>query len=125
MILKLWICRFLNRTCCSIIRIRFIYILYIDNINNGDFRLLETDLCLALSYNRDIKVDVLHSWTIPSIGVKADANPGRLNHVKINRGRPGVFYGQCSEICGANHRFIPISVEFINSDDFLSWLIYE
>lgn len=73
------------------------YILSTDNINNGDFLLLETDLCLALPY-RDTRVvitrvDVLYSWTIPSIGVKADANPGRLNHVKINRGWPGVFYG--------------------------------
>lgn len=54
--------------------------------------------------------DVLHSWTIPSLGVKADATPGRLNQIFLSIKRPGILTGQCSEICGANHRFIPISI---------------
>jgi cytochrome c oxidase subunit 2 len=63
--------------------------------------------------------DVLHSWTIPALGIKADAIPGRLNQLNILINRPGVFYGQCSEICGANHRFIPITLEAVKPLDFL------
>lgn len=61
--------------------------------------------------------DVLHSWSVPRIGVKADANPGRLNQIFLSPKRLGVFFGQCSEICGRNHSFIPISIEvsFINN----------
>jgi cytochrome c oxidase subunit 2 len=66
--------------------------------------------------------DVIHSWTIPSLGIKADAVPGRLNQLNVFFNRPGVFYGQCSEICGANHSFIPISVEAITPTDFLTWI---
>ena len=64
--------------------------------------------------------DVLHSWAIPSLGVKLDATPGRLNQLTISRYRPGVVYGQCSEICGANHSYMPIVVEFISPSDFFS-----
>merc|ERR1719192_2114786 len=64
--------------------------------------------------------DVLHAWTVPSLGVKADAVPGRLNQVKFIAQRAGVFFGQCSEICGANHRFIPIVLEIVNSKTFLN-----
>ncbi len=66
--------------------------------------------------------DVLHSWAVPAIGVKADACPGRLNQLSLLSHRPGVFYGQCREICGANHRFIPICLELITAEDFLRWL---
>jgi len=62
--------------------------------------------------------DVLHSWTIPAIGIKADAVPGRLNQLTFYADRTGVYYGQCREICGSNHRFIPISVECIPSPAF-------
>lgn len=55
--------------------------------------------------------DVLHSWTLPSLGVKADAVPGRLNQLTLYVDRPGLYYGQCREICGRNHRFMPISCE--------------
>ena len=55
---------------------------------------------------------------MPSLGVKVDACPGRLNQIRFFRHRPGVYYGQCSEICGANHRFMPIGVEFIRGQDF-------
>ena len=67
--------------------------------------------------------DVLHSWTVPAMGVKADAVPGRLNQVKLVGHRPGLFFGQCSEICGANHRFMPIVVEMVRYDTFINWLI--
>lgn len=87
-------------------------------------RLLDTDNRVCLPYNVPVCVlvsssDVLHSWTVPALGVKADAVPGRLNQLIFTRYRPGVFFGQCSEICGANHRFIPISLEFVSSSDFL------
>ena len=65
--------------------------------------------------------DVIHAWTIPSIGLKADAIPGRLNQLRLIINRAGIFYGQCSEICGANHSFIPIAVESINMDSFIKW----
>lgn len=66
--------------------------------------------------------DVLHSWTVPSIGLKADATPGRLNYLSSLVFNSGVYYGQCSEICGSNHRFIPIVVEFVPIDRFISYL---
>jgi cytochrome c oxidase subunit 2 len=63
------------------------------------------------------RADVLHAWSIPRIGLKVDAVPGRLNQLRIEINAVGVFYGQCSEICGANHRFIPIVVQFLKIDD--------
>lgn len=62
--------------------------------------------------------DVLHSWAVPALGVKIDAVPGRLNQTAFIASRPGVFYGQCSEICGANHSFIPIVVEAVPLEHF-------
>lgn len=88
------------------------------------FRLLEVDNCLVLPFNRDIRIiisrfDVIHSWTVPSVGVKVDAVPGRLNQLSIIFNRVGTFIGQCSEICGANHRFIPIYISVIPRLSFL------
>nr|AYE40292.1 cytochrome c oxidase subunit 2 [Daphnia magna] len=92
-----------------------------------EFRLLEVDNRVILPYLTQIRLlvtaaDVIHSWTIPSLGIKADAVPGRLNQLNVFFNRPGVFYGQCSEICGANHSFMPISVEAITPTDFLTWI---
>lgn len=66
--------------------------------------------------------DVIHSWTIPSLGVKIDATPGRLNQVSFTPTRSRLLYGQCSEICGANHRFIPIVAERISPSFFIKWI---
>jgi cytochrome c oxidase subunit 2 len=66
--------------------------------------------------------DVIHSWTIPSLGIKIDGSPGRINQGRILLIRPGMFYGQCSEICGANHRFIPITLESVNIKSFIKWI---
>ena len=79
-------------------------------------RLLEVDNRLIIPWNEHLRflvssADVLHSWSIPSLGVKIDACPGRLNQVGLFLNRPGVFYGQCSEICGVNHAFMPICLE--------------
>lgn len=66
--------------------------------------------------------DVLHSWTVPSLGIKADATPGRLNYLSTKTLHRGIFFGQCSEICGSNHSFIPIVVEFVPMNSFVSYL---
>lgn len=99
----------------------------ITDSSNDVIRLLDTDNRVTLPYSLPIQVivtsaDVLHSWTVPVLGVKADACPGRLNNVIFLSHRPGLRYGQCSEICGANHRFIPIALEMVTQRDFLQWL---
>ena len=96
-------------------------------ISQGDTRLLEVDNRIVLPISTEIRflitaADVLHSWTIPRIGVKADAVPGRLNQLSFSASHPGIFYGQCSEICGANHSFIPIVIEAISWPYFCSWV---
>lgn len=90
-------------------------------------RLLETDNNLVVPVNTQIRVittaaDVIHAWTIPSLGVKADAVPGRLNQLIFSVKRSGLFYGQCSEICGANHSFIPIKIEVVPIKNFTNWI---
>lgn len=97
-----------------------------ENTNNS-FRLLDVDNRTVVPINTQIRVlitaaDVIHSWTVPSLGVKADAVPGRLNQVSFIVNRPGIFFGQCSEICGANHRFIPIVIERVPVNIFSKWI---
>nr|ADI79430.1 cytochrome c oxidase subunit 2 [Petaloconchus erectus] len=96
------------------------------DLSVGDYRLLEVDNRIILPSGSDIRVlvtsaDVIHSWAVPSLGVKADAVPGRLNQLGLNVKVPGIFYGQCSEICGANHSFMPIVVECISPESFIKW----
>nr|BAB46934.1 cytochrome oxidase II [Nipponoluciola cruciata]BAB46935.1 cytochrome oxidase II [Nipponoluciola cruciata]BAB46941.1 cytochrome oxidase II [Nipponoluciola cruciata]BBO25564.1 cytochrome oxidase (CO) II [Nipponoluciola cruciata]BBO25565.1 cytochrome oxidase (CO) II [Nipponoluciola cruciata] len=91
------------------------------------FRLLEVDNRLVLPVNTQIRMmvsssDVIHSWTIPSSSVKIDATPGRLNQTTFFMNRTGVFFGQCSEICGTNHSFMPIVVESVLPKYFISWV---
>nr|AAT97384.1 cytochrome c oxidase subunit II [Paratanytarsus grimmii] len=91
------------------------------------FRLLDVDNRIILPMNNQIRIfvtatDVLHSWTIPSLGVKIDANPGRLNQTNFFINRPGLFFGQCSEICGANHSFMPIVIESGPTNFFINWI---
>nr|QZK22379.1 cytochrome c oxidase subunit II [Amitermes sp. WA_150] len=91
------------------------------------FRLLDTDNRIVLPMNSPIRLivtaaDVLHSWTVPSLGVKTDATPGRLNQVSFSINRPGLLYGQCSEICGANHSFMPIVIESVSTNQFINWV---
>ena len=100
------------------------YMLPADERTGGALRLLDTDNRPSLPFLTQIRVlvsrsDVLHSWAVPSLGVKMDAVPGRLNQTKLIRYRPGLAYGQCSEICGANHSFMPIVLEFVRVRDFL------
>ena len=103
------------------------YIVPESELELGMTRLLETNMRPILPYLVQTRVlitrlDVLHCWTVPSLGVKVDAAPGRINQVKFFTYQPGVFYGQCSEICGANHRFIPIALEFLRPERFLNWV---
>nr|YP_009500703.1 cytochrome c oxidase subunit 2 [Diclidophlebia paucipunctata]AWU48885.1 cytochrome c oxidase subunit 2 [Diclidophlebia paucipunctata] len=91
------------------------------------FRLLEVDNKTPLPLNCQIRIilssfDVLHSWTIPSMGMKMDATPGRLNQTSFLPTRTGKFFGQCSEICGTNHSFMPIVMEILPLNFFISWI---
>lgn len=90
-------------------------------------RLLDTDYRLVLPVNTKIKVqltasDVLHAWTVPAFGVKLDAVPGRLNDTWFEANQTGIFYGQCSELCGKQHAFMPIAVEIVSKEDFARWV---
>nr|YP_010384321.1 cytochrome c oxidase subunit II [Mesacturoides brevisquamatus]UGW52202.1 cytochrome c oxidase subunit II [Mesacturoides brevisquamatus] len=103
------------------------YMIPSNELSDSNFRLLDVDNRAVLPMNTQVRVlitaaDVIHSWTVPSLGVKADAIPGRLNQVSFLMNRPGLFYGQCSEICGANHSFMPIVVESVSVDAFLNWI---
>jgi cytochrome c oxidase subunit 2 len=98
-----------------------------DSLNKGALRLLETDNRVALPTNTHIRVlvtaaDVLHSWAIPSFGIKVDACPGRLSQASLFLKREGVYYGQCSEICGVNHGFMPIVIKAVKPQTFTKWI---
>nr|AAF26181.1 cytochrome oxidase II [Pteroptochos castaneus]AAF26182.1 cytochrome oxidase II [Pteroptochos castaneus] len=102
------------------------YMLPTTELQLGSFRLLEVDHRIVIPMESPIRIivtadDVLHSWAVPSLGVKTDAIPGRLNQTSFITTRPGIFYGQCSEICGANHSFMPIVVESAPLNYFESW----
>lgn len=102
------------------------YILPTSELRTGEFRILEVDNRVVIPIQLEIRIlitaaDVIHSWTIPSLGVKIDAIPGRLNQLGFTVRRPGVYYGQCSEICGANHSFIPIAIEVVDTKSFIKW----
>lgn len=90
-------------------------------------RLLTTDTRVVVPVGKVIRVqmtstDVLHSWAVPSLGVKKDAVPGRLNEIWFEADREGIFYGQCSELCGTNHGFMPIEVHAVSEEEFLAWV---
>nr|YP_009368234.1 cytochrome c oxidase subunit 2 [Lepilemur ahmansonorum]ADP68326.1 cytochrome c oxidase subunit 2 [Lepilemur ahmansonorum] len=104
------------------------YMVPLLDLKPGDLRLLEVDNRVTLPTEMSIRMlvsseDVLHSWTVPSLGVKTDAIPGRLNQVTLMTSRPGIYYGQCSEICGANHSFMPIVLELVSLKHFEEWLL--
>ena len=103
------------------------YIIPTNEIKNDGLRLLDVDNRIILPINSQIRIlvtaaDVIHSWTVPALGVKIDGTPGRLNQTNFFINRPGLFFGQCSEICGANHRFIPIVIERISIKNFINWI---
>nr|YP_010381724.1 cytochrome c oxidase subunit II [Caliscelis shandongensis]YP_011014877.1 cytochrome c oxidase subunit II [Caliscelis rhabdocladis]UDL72112.1 cytochrome c oxidase subunit 2 [Caliscelis shandongensis]WQB38571.1 cytochrome c oxidase subunit II [Caliscelis rhabdocladis] len=97
------------------------------NNNKKKFRLLDVSNRLIVPFNTQTRMiisssDVIHSWSIQSLGIKMDAVPGRLNQSSFSIKKPGIFYGQCSEICGMNHSFMPISIEAINMKKFINWM---
>nr|YP_010728517.1 cytochrome c oxidase subunit II [Endochironomus albipennis]WEF49758.1 cytochrome c oxidase subunit II [Endochironomus albipennis] len=103
------------------------YMISSNDLNLDSFRLLDVDNRIILPTKNQIRIlvtatDVLHSWTIPSLGVKIDANPGRLNQTNFFINRSGLFFGQCSEICGANHSFMPIVIESVPTNNFIKWI---
>jgi cytochrome c oxidase subunit 2 len=93
----------------------------------GQFRLLDVDNKVIVPIDTNIRLivtgsDVIHSFAVPSLGLKIDAVPGRLNQASLYTERLGTFYGQCSEICGVYHGFMPIAVEAVSVDQYLAWL---
>jgi cytochrome c oxidase subunit 2 len=101
--------------------------LYENQLAKGEFRLLTVDQPVVLPINTHIRViitsmDVLHSWAVPSLGVKVDGCPGRLNQAFIYLKREGVFYGQCSELCGVSHGYMPIVVKGVSLEEYSKWL---
>ncbi len=102
------------------------YMLQLNDLTKGSFRLLEVDNRTCLPTNTNIRfligsADVLHSWAVPSLGVKLDACPGRLSETSTFIKRPGTFYGQCSELCGINHGFMPIVIQSVSKLNFCLW----
>nr|YP_009500781.1 cytochrome c oxidase subunit II [Popillia japonica]AXA13793.1 cytochrome c oxidase subunit II [Popillia japonica] len=103
------------------------YMIPLTEMKPQNFRLLDVDNRVIVPFNSQIRMmvtaaDVIHSWTIPAFSVKIDATPGRLNQISFLINRTGLFYGQCSEICGANHSFMPITVESISPSFFTKWI---
>jgi cytochrome c oxidase subunit 2 len=103
------------------------YLINADDLTFGAFRLLEVDNRVILPVSTHIRLlitaaDVLHSWAVPSFGIKVDACPGRLSQASLFLKREGVYYGQCSEICGVNHGFMPIVVKSVSVETFIEWI---
>ncbi|MCP4986294.1 MAG: cytochrome c oxidase subunit II [Colwellia sp.] len=103
------------------------YMVPTTDLDEGASRLLEVDNCLVLPIHTHVRIlitgaDVIHSFAVPALGVKTDAIPGRLNQTNMFIKRPGLFYGQCSEICGTNHSFMPIAIRAVSLDKFIGWI---
>jgi len=103
------------------------YMINDEDLKEGDVRLLSTDNEVVLPVDTEIRIlitaaDVLHSWAMPAFGIKKDAIPGRLNETWVKINRPGVYYGQCSEICGTGHGFMPIMVRAVSKPEFEAWI---
>ncbi len=98
------------------------------DIKPGQIRLLEVDNRIVVPVNKTVRVivtadDVIHAWAVPAFGVKLDAVPGRLNETWFRAEREGIYYGQCSELCGVNHGFMPIRVDVVSEGAFANWVI--
>ena len=103
------------------------YLIPESDLQKGQLRLLEVDNRVILPIETHVRVvvtstDVLHCWAIPSFGIKLDACPGRLNQTSLYIKREGTYYGQCSEICGINHGFMPIVVEAVELQQYIDWI---
>jgi cytochrome c oxidase subunit 2 len=103
------------------------YMIETKDLKAGQPRLLAVDNVVVVPVNKVVKVlitanDVLHAWALPSFGVKRDAVPGRINETWFKAERVGTFYGQCSELCGIKHAFMPIEVRVVSEEDYQEWL---
>src|SRR6478736_3184241 len=103
------------------------YMVPTDDLEEGQLRLLEVDNRVVVPVGTHIRfivtgADVIHSFAVPALGLKIDAIPGRLNQTSVLVEREGVYYGQCSEICGVHHGFMPIAVEAVSLEKYLAWL---
>jgi cytochrome c oxidase subunit II len=99
-----------------------------EELKEGQPRLLATDNNIVLPINTNIRLlvtaeDVLHSWAMPAFGVKLDAVPGRINETWMRIEKEGMYYGQCSELCGARHGFMPIAVKAVSKEEYAKWLV--
>jgi cytochrome c oxidase subunit II len=102
------------------------YMIADQDLQEGQPRLLAVDNRVVLPVDTDVRVlttatDVIHSWAMPALGVKMDAIPGRLNETWLRIEQPGIYYGQCSELCGDYHGFMPIEIEAMSKSDFEAW----
>ncbi|XVN43087.1 MAG: cytochrome c oxidase subunit II [Candidatus Rickettsia vulgarisii] len=104
------------------------YLITDENLKPGQKRLLDVDNRIVIPENTTVKFlitagDVIHSFAVPALGIKTDAVPGRLNETWTKVTKKGVYYGQCSELCGVNHGFMPIAIEVVSKEEFENWLI--
>lgn len=98
-----------------------------DDLEEGQLRMLTVDNRVVLPVDTNIQVlitadDVIHDWAIPSLGMKIDATPGRINERWVRINKEGMYYGMCSELCGVNHGFMPIQVEAVSKEAFAEWV---
>jgi cytochrome c oxidase subunit 2 len=103
------------------------YIIKDQDLKPDQKRLLEVDNEVVLPINKNIKLlitsaDVIHSWAVPSFGIKTDAVPGRVNETWVKINAPGKYYGQCSELCGVGHAFMPIAIRAVTEEEYNAWL---
>ena len=103
------------------------YMIETKDLKENQPRLLTVDHEVVVPVNKVIKVlitanDVLHAWALPSFGVKRDAVPGRINETWFKADKVGTYYGQCSELCGIKHAFMPITVRVVSEEDYAEWL---
>ena len=97
------------------------------DVTKGQQRLLSTDNVVVLPVDTNIQIlvtaaDVIHAWAMPALGIKIDAIPGRLNETWVRINKPGVYYGQCSELCGKDHSYMPIEIHAVSKEDFSAWV---
>ncbi|MBT3238496.1 MAG: cytochrome c oxidase subunit II [Rhodospirillaceae bacterium] len=104
------------------------YIVDDDDLKEGQPRLLAVDNEVVLPVDTDIRIllasdDVIHNWAMPSFGIKIDTVPGRTNETWVRIDKEGTYYGQCSELCGVNHGFMPIAVKAVSKEAFKAWTV--
>jgi len=103
------------------------YMIADQDLQEGQLRLFDVDNRVVLPVETDVRVlttatDVIHSWAVPALGIKLDAIPGKVNETWVRIERPGIYYGQCSELCGAYHGFMPVMIEAVSKEEFDTWV---